>query len=219
MSKKAAHSDDDDDEEGEIWIKPFSKERQKLMFSKGVPGQDMVTKRTRIGVMDALVKMEPNIARVLPKAITVSKQVKVLQQILANPLKGHYTLGIGSFPSDMRAKYLAMLVMNAAIDEHLRNRKPGRSLPLWHRVYGGLGDPLRDRPIVDMPSMLIIANLNDDSSNFKLEKVRDLLEKFSEIPRIVITGGEPPVELFANKLHFPLKAALYIGPSNRVRES
>ncbi len=210
-------SDKDDDDD--IWIKGIPKERQKVMLSKGVPGQDMIPKKTNLSVAENLVKMDPNVPRILPKAIVTARQMKSLRHIMANPLRSPYTLGIGSFPSDMRAKHLAITIMNAAIEEHLRNRKPGRSLPLWHRVYGGLGDPLRDKPIVDMPCMLIIANLSIDSSNFKLEKVRDLLEKFSDIPRIVITGGEPPVDLFANKLHYPMKAGLYIGPSNRVRET
>lgn len=219
MPTTAVHDDeDDDDDDDEIWIKGLSRDRTKLMASKGVPGQDMMPRKLRIPVSENLVKMEPNIPRVMPKAVVASRQFRNLQTIMAHPLKSNYTLGIGSFPSDLRAKYLAITIMNAAIDEHVRLRKPGRSMPLWHRVYGGLGDNLRDKPIQDMPSMLIISNLNGESSNFKLEKVRDLLEKFSEIPRIVISGGEPPVDLFANRLHYQLRYGLYLGPSNRIQD-
>lgn len=204
--------------EDEIYIKGFSKERTKLLLSRGVPGQDMIPKKTNIEIGEALVKMEPNIQRVLPKTISTGKQLKMLQTIMENPLRNSYTVGIGSFPTDLRAKWLAMTIMSRAIDEHIRNRRPGRSMPLWYRVYGGLSDSLRDRPIQEMPCMLILSNVNDGSSNFKLEKVRDLLEKYSEIPRIVVTGGEPPCDLFANKLYYPMKHGLYIGPSNAVRE-
>lgn len=209
--------DRDSEDEG-IQIRSFSKERQKLLVSKGVPGQDLIPSKFRSSVMDSLVKMEPNIPRVLPKPIPTGRQYKALVKILDHPLRSAYTIGIGSFPSDLRAKYLAQMVMSAAIDAHLKNRKPGRSMPLWHRVYGGLSDPLRDKPIQDMPCMLIISNVNESSSNYKLEKVRDLLEKFSDIPRIVITGGEPPCDLFANKLYLPLKAAFFLGPHNRIKE-
>ncbi len=209
----------DSTDDSEIWIHSFTKERTKLLQSKGVPGQDMMSRKTKVAVSDSLVKMDPSIPRVMPKAIATGRQFKNLQKIFEEPLRTPYTLGIGSFPSDLRAKHLAIMLMNAAVDEHLRNRRPGRSLPLWHRVYGGLGDPLRDKPIIDMPCMLIIANINADSSSFKLEKVRDLLEKYSEIPRIVVTGGEPPVDLFANKLHSPCKYSVYLGPSNRIRET
>lgn len=212
MSSKNSKDDD------ELYIRGFSKERSKLMLSRGVPGQDMVPKKTKIELSEALVKMEPNVPRTLPKPISTGKQFKALQAILDNPLRSAYTIGIGSFPSDLRAKYLALTIMNAAIDAHLANRRPGRSLPLWYRVYGGLSDSLRDRPIQEMPCMLILSNVNEGSSNFKLEKVRDLLEKYSEIPRIVVTGGEPPCDLFANKLYYPLKTAIYVGPSNAIRE-
>ena len=208
-------SSKDDDE---LYIRGFSKERTKLLLSRGVPGQDMIPKKTKIELSEALVKMEPNVPRTLPKPISTGKQFKALQTILDNPLRSAYTIGIGSFPSDLRAKYLALTIMNAAVDAHLANRRPGRSLPLWYRVYGGLSDSLRDRPIQEMPCMLILSNVNEGSSNFKLEKVRDLLEKYSEIPRIVVTGGEPPCDLFANKLYYPLRHALYIGPQNAIRE-
>lgn len=188
------------------------------MISRGVPGQDLIPNKFRDDVIDSLVKMEPNIPRVLPKPIPTGRQYKALVRILEHPLRSAYNIGIGSFPSDARAKFLAQWIMNAAIDAHLANRRPGRHLPLWHRVYGGLSDPLRDKPIQDMPCMLILSNVNDSSSNYKLEKVRDLLEKFSDIPRIVVTGGEPPCDLFANKLYLPLKAAFYLGPSNRIKE-
>jgi len=202
----------------EIYIRGFSRERQKLLISRGVPGQDITPRALNSSVSEFLTKMEPNIPRVLPKIIPVSRQYKALARVLEHPLRSSYTLCVGSFPSDLRAKYLAQLIMNAAVDAHLANRRPGRSMPLWHRVYGGLSDPLRDKPISDMPCMLIISNVNDSSSNYKIEKVRDLLEKFSDIPRIVVTGGEPPCDLFANKLFLPLKAAFYLGPPNRIKE-
>lgn len=202
----------------DIFIKSLTKEANKLLMSRGVPGQDLIPKKAKIDVSEALVKMETNIPRTIAKTIATGKQFKALQSIMENPLRTNYTLGIGSFPSDLRAKYLAVMIMNRAIEEHRRNRRPGRSMPLWYRVYGGLGDSLRDRPIQEMPCMLILSNVNEGSSNFKLEKVRDLLEKYSEIPRIVVTGGEPPCDLFANKLYYPLRHAVYIGPSNVVKE-
>lgn len=202
----------------EILIRGFSRERQRLLVSRGVPGQDLVPNRSNIDVSECLVKIEPNIPRIMPKLLTVGKQYRALAKIMESPLRSSYTLGIGSFPSDLRAKHLAQMIMSAAIDQYLEHRKPGRALPLWHRVYGGLSDNLRDKPIHDMPCMLIISNVTDGSSNYKLEKVRDLLEKFSEIPRIVITGGQPPCDLFGNKLFMPLRSALFLGPDNRIKE-
>lgn len=221
MSKRARDEDDDEDESGNngLHIVGLSKERQKLLLARGVPGQDMIPRKSNIDVLENLVKMEPNIPRAMSKIIAPAKQMKKLNALFEHPLRSAYTLGIGSFPSDLRAKHLAITLMNAAIDEYIKKRPPGRAYPLWHRVYGGLGDGLRDRPVSEMPCMLIISNINMESSSIKVEKVRDLLEKYSEIPRIVITGGEPPVDFFANKLHYQMTAGCYIGPSNRVRET
>lgn len=204
--------------EKNITITALGREREKLLISRGVPGQDLIPKKMKLGVEELLVKMEPNIPNSTPKPIAVQRQYKALVALLENPLRRPYAIGIGSYPSDLRAKYLALMLMNAAVDAHIKHRKPGRAFPLWHRVYGGLSDSLRDKPIQEIPSMLILVNVNSGSSNYKLEKVRDLLEKFSDVPRIVVSGGEPPCDLFANKLYFPMKAGVYIGPSNLVRE-
>ncbi len=201
-----------------LYIKGFDAARTRILLARGVPGQDMPTKRTKINVADSLVKIEPDIPNSPIRNISVVKQLKVLQSLLDHPLRSSYTVGISSFPSDLRAKYLAIMIMNAAIDAYKDSHKPGRGLPLWHRVYGGYSDTLRDKPIAEMPCMLVITNVGPESTPMKLEKVRDLLEKFSDIPRIVVTGKDPPCSIFANRLQFPMKAGFYIGPFNHVRE-
>jgi hypothetical protein len=108
--------------------------------------------------------------------------------------------------------------MAIACEQHRNGQhKPGRALPLWYRVYGGFPNPLVDKPTQETPSLLIIANVGTASSQIKIEKVRDLIEKYSEIPKIVVTGGEAPCNLFANRLHSPLRAGIYLGPDNRIK--
>jgi len=200
-------------------LKAFDRDRAKLLVSRGVPAQDLMGKKFKLDLEDTFVKQEPNIPRVMQKVISAARQERSIETLLEHPLRGNYVVGIGSFPSDMRAKYLAQHLMSRAIDQHLQQRRMSRSLPLWHRVYGGLADNLRDKPVQDMPCLLIISNIDGTgSSNYKLEKVRDLLEKFSDIPRIVVSGGEQPCDLFANRLHYPCRSALYLGPDNREKE-
>jgi hypothetical protein len=197
-----------------------NKELEKTLISRGVPPQDVPSKNVRIVVEESLVKIEPDIPNIIARSISISKQYKILESFVDHPLRSSTTLCIGSFPSDLRAKYLAIYLMALATQQHQKGlHKPGRTLPLWHRVFGGLSDPLRDKPNSEIPSLLVLANVNINSSQAKIEKVRDLLEKYSEIPVIVVTGGEPPVNLFANKLYYPLKSAIYLGPDNRVRET
>lgn len=204
--------------EKRIFIKGFDKNRENLLVSRGVPGQDLPTKRIHIDIAASLVKIEPEIPHSPARNISALKQFKVLTSILDHPLRSSYTIGISSFPSDLRAKYLALMIMSAAIDAYKASHKPGRGLPLWHRVYGGLTDTLRDKPIAEMPSMLIITNVGPDSTSMKMEKVRDLLEKFSDIPRVLVTGRDPPCNLFANRLQYPMKAGFFIGPSTMIHD-
>lgn len=199
-----------------ILIKSYTKQQEKLLISRGVPYVDLVPKRTLINVQDALVRIEPDIPKVIPKTVSVVKQLKGIQAILDRPLRGSYTVGISSFPTDLRAKYLAQLIMLRAIEQHTLAKKNGKVLPMWHRLYGGLVDVLRDKQS-ENPCMLILCNINENSTSIKIEKCRDLLEKFSDIPRIVINGGEPCCNLFANTLRYPLKYALHLGPDNRVQ--
>lgn len=195
------------------------KERSQQMLARGVPGFDLIPRRADVDLADVLVKIEHSGSENTPgKIISTGKQYKSLQAILDNPLHGSYVVGISSFPSDQRAKHVAQLIMCRAIDAWYKHHKAGRTLPLWHRVYGSTRDSLRDRPLQEIPSMLILSNINTNSTGMKLEIVRDLLEKFSDIPRIVVTGGSPACELFTNRLFYPLRSSIHLGPSGMVKE-
>ena len=142
----------------------------------------------------------------------------MIESLNENPIRAQYAVCINSFPSDQIAKHLAIHIMDRAAQAWAKRHKPGRTLPIWHRVFGGLSDPLRDKDPGDIPSLLVISNVNDASSAYKLEKVRDLLEKYSHVPRIVVTSSRDPITFFATKLHYPINAGIHLGPANRVKE-
>lgn len=195
----------------------FDKGREKLLLSRGVTYPDLMQRNNSINLEESLVKISADIPNMVSRTISKQKQLKAIEVLMTRPLRGSYAVGISSFPSDLKAKQLAVAVMNVAMLQYAKShRKAGRGMPLWHKVYGGLGDPLRDKSNVETPSLLIISNINSTSTGYKLEKVRDLLEKYAQIPRIVITGGEDPITLFATKLNLPLKAAVYLGPANHT---
>lgn len=211
---------DDTHQHDPIYLKPFAKDRAAQMIANGVPAQDLIPRGTKIDVVDFLVSMEPNIPGVNNKPISTKKQVDSLRRILKNPLRHPYLIGISSFPSDNRAKYLAQTIMSAAYDQYDKDRRAMglRSRPMWHRVYGNLRDSLRDGP-KEKPAMLVISNLNDEASSTKIEKVRDLLEMYNDIPRIVVAGGAPIIDLFSYRLSMALNAGFYVGPQNLIQES
>ena len=199
-------------------LKHLPKDREKMLLARGVPYSDMLHGTATFNVLENLVKYETEIPGVHSKIVSVQKQIRALESVIDNPIRGRYTVCINSFPSDLLAKQLAAHIFNLAITSWNKRHRPGRVLPVWHRVFGGLQDQLRDKNSDEVPSLLIISNVNDTSSNYKLEKVRDLLEKYSSIPRIVVTSSKDPITFFATKLHYPINAGIHIGPINRIKE-
>lgn len=200
-------------------VRAVKKEHYKNLLARGASQADFTHSRnSEFDAVEALTKFEPTIPQTSNKIVSVNKQIAMLERIVTNPLRGNYTACISSFPTDAKAKALAIQVMQTAILTHQKHRKPGRSLPYWHRIFGGLGDPLRDKNIQEVPSLLILSNITVDSSANKLEKVRDLLEKYNNIPRIVVIAGVDPFTFFGAGIHFPLNYGVYLGPPNRVTE-
>ncbi len=132
-----------------------------------------------------------------------------------------------SFPSDLRAQQTALFLMNRAFDEHhtttvrrIRRKSP----PLWFRVHGSY-NAVSDVSIANMlkstdhnssyPCYLVISNVDAGSSRGKLEKVKDLLDMFSDIPRILVVAPEDPLTFFATRLHVRVTAGLHLGPGSR----
>lgn len=200
-----------------LYIKTPTKDEVRLLQARGVSGGDIFHDRAKIDFLDCLVKYETSVPGTLPKVIPVARQIKTLEKLTEHPLS-NYTIGIASYPSDVRAKQLAVYLMQKAMVSWKKYHKPGRALPLWHRVMGGLGDSLRDKKVQDEnPSLLVLSNINEASSNYKLEKVRDLLELF-DCPKIVVLGSADPVTFFGTKLYYQINAGILIGPQDRVRE-
>jgi len=199
-------------------LKHLPKEREKMVLARGVPQADLIHGAGSFDVVQNLVRYETDIPGVMSKAVSTARQLKALSSLVENPLRASYAVGINSFPSDLLAKHLTVHIFNLAITSWMRRHKPGRVMPVWHRVFGGLSDPLRDRNSDEIPSLLVISNINESSSNYKLEKVRDLLEKYSHVPRIVVMSAKDPITFFATKLHYPINAGINLGPNNRIKE-
>lgn len=195
----------------------YDKQRSKMLRLRGVDHQCFHGK-TDFDVESCLVRVKCNLEHVNIKSISVQRQVRWISKLLNNPLSGSPVVVISSYTTDLKAKLLACQIMNSAIaiQTQTSTRKlSGKDLPLWHRVFGGYKDSLRDDFTKKNPSMLILTNITTESTQIKLEKVRDLLEMYDNIPRIVVLGGVSPIEFFATKLHYPIKYSIYMGPEKR----
>jgi hypothetical protein len=141
------------------------------------------------------------------KIIEASVQDESLQHFRENPLEPQIYVVSGS-PDDSKAKYfaayLAMIHMNAVKFHSV----------VWEPIFGGFDNRLMKTE--QQLSMLIISGLAENSTNFKIEKARDLIERFADIPRVVVCAGEDPISFASTKLHVPCHSMAYF-PSRLAR--
>ena len=95
----------------------FTTTRQKILKNRGVDGMCFAGSRNAFAFDLTAVRIKPDLPNIIVKGLSVKKQVYHLSRMLENPLYGHPIIGIGSFPSDLRAKMLAVNIMNAAITQ------------------------------------------------------------------------------------------------------
>jgi hypothetical protein len=93
-----------------------------------------------------------------------------------------------------------------------------RAMPFWHTLTGNWADEFRDKKIEGRPSLLFLANVHVQSSSTKLEKLRDILEMYSGVPRIVVLAGEDPVTFFNTKMFYGLNHAILLCKPNVVKD-
>jgi hypothetical protein len=195
----------------------FSKDFEKQLGSCGVRYTDLMSKSESLDVENSLETIKPDVFKVISKTVSITKQYRVAEHLLENIERYKGVFCISSFPSDERAKFLTTSIIEKLL---LRREKSKKTIakPLWHRVYGGFKDELRDKH-VDKPSLLVLSNVDcSNNSSVKIEKIRDILEKFEGIPIIVVLAGPDPLSFFGNVLHYPLRAGIMLGPPNRIKE-
>jgi hypothetical protein len=137
-----------------------------------------------------------------PKFISKDDQLNWFQDAIDDPFKAH-CICISSEPNDRIAKAAAAYLMQNAYD------KAENRLPLWHDIMGNFENKLL-RDDISQPSMLILSNVLPNSTAVKFEKLRDILETYPDIPRIVVTSGMDPFMFFSRHLYYPLTGCIYL---------
>lgn len=145
------------------------------------------------------------------RLVSKRNQLNRAAKLLDAPLEAGGIHVVSSFPNDTRAKMFALHVMrNAYMDSIATTRKPK-----WITLYGDKMD--YERVKSGRPNFVVISNVVIDSTQYKMERLRDLLSMFGDIPRLVVTGGTiDPTELFNNRLYLECDSAISIGPENVV---
>ena len=136
-----------------------------------------------------------------PRPFPRAKQLQFIQSFIDNPFTpGSYCLM--SAPTDGKAKLLAAWMMQS----HYRS---GGTVSRWYDVTGGFECPLLEGDRANI-SLLVLNNVGPDSSQTKKEKLRDLLEVYADIPKIVVVNGCDPFTFFTSHLRLPLKGLCYL---------
>lgn len=193
---------------------------QKHLVSRGLP-RDVLGLRP-FDLSQHAISIVSEVEGLKTRKVSKVQQLEHFRAICEKPFGKPYVYIISSSPNDGKAKQAASYIMECATHHQLKNHFPrstrGRQSPLWHFVTGNWADRLRDSEgKADQPSMLILSNITKDSTTAKLEKVRDLLEIYSNIPRILVVTGEDPITFANTRLMVQAHHALLLATARRVQ--
>jgi hypothetical protein len=120
--------------------------------------------------------------------------------------------GISGNPDDSKAKLFASYLIKI----HLMELHQSAHV-IWHTVYGGYENTLlkeyKDSDSRAEPTLLVLSNLTINSTSVKLEKARDLIERFPNIPRLIVCAGQDPMSFLFTRLQVPVNALAYFSES------
>jgi len=139
------------------------------------------------------------------KIVEASVQVESYERFVEAPNLPMVYMVCGN-PDDSKAKYFAAHLAS------LHHKKFGHRADIhWEAIFGGFENALLKKDVE--PTMLILSNLAENSTSVKIEKARDLIERFPNIPRIVVCCGEDPMSFASTKLYTPAHGIAYFSSS------
>lgn len=151
------------------------------------------------------------------KPISKNRQFKDWKGLWEDPYFAPYTLVISSSPSELMSHMVGMRLFLRA--NAMTKKDPEiKGRPLWHTIYGGIGeDKLRDRVKDTEINFLVLSNVPDNATPYKLEKLRDILSRYNHIPKVVVTSAACPIEFMSDTIRMPANFAIYLGAKKETR--
>lgn len=144
--------------------------------------------------------------------IGLGEQIESFKEIWNNPISDPpYIYTISSIPNELQGQMLALKILLRAV-KFLKYKEAK-----WHPVYGGYrkDDLIDNEKDIDI-GFLVLTNVVENSTVNKIEKLRDILTLYSNIPRIIVTSGIDPVSFMSEKIKMPTQYVAYIG-RNRMK--
>ena len=136
------------------------------------------------------------------KFIEPGVQDQSLVQFIKKPSRP-MIYGVSGNPDDTKAKLFAAYLMA----QHCK-RFGSDSNPWWIQLTGGFDNPYLDHNKA-RPTMIVLCGLTPQSTNQKLEKARDIIEAYPNVPRVVVVAGADPLSFISTRLHVPVHGLAY----------
>ena len=152
--------------------------------------------------------------------ISLSRQITQYTKSWEKPY-GAWLMVIGSDFDEDLAVVSALGLMYQSMSRHAKRPNECKQPYLW-RLFGGSYDRLRQnddfRNGVGGIGMLILTNLAENSTPDKIEKARDLIAMYPDIPKVVTVAGSDPLVFSLEKLHINPTRVLHLGRNRKVSQ-
>ena len=189
----------------------FSKNSKRVLIAAGSPVSAF--SQVDFELENSVFNINAEVSNVNSRKINKAKQLAKFGSIAKDVFKSSYVLTISSFPSDVIAKRVALSLMAIAFSVYKRGNSTINNVvrypPYWYRIYNSYRNPLIEDKVDTC--FLVLSGVTSDSTQLKRDKLRDILDLYDDIPRIVITAPKNPIE-FAADTHYHSNAFLYLGP-------
>lgn len=194
-------------------MKPFMKKINELLKHRNVSEQ-LIYNNENINLEEDIIDIEYKDNRI-NKKVTKKKQIQYYKETICDPFGSPYIMAISSQYNSIKSQSIALKIFSNAIKDHSTAHEPDKSFPYWYPIYGGYKDNLRDdasyKSKVGKPSLLVLDNISINSTDIKLEKIRDLLYMNRDIPRILVLSEICPLEFMYTKIYFEINRVVYLG--------
>ena len=165
----------------------------------------------------AVSNIQYNTEKMQPRLVKKSEQITDFMEVMETPFLKPYIYIISGKPNDVRACCIAAsLLIQASIVHNQMRDDPSQPnshyghlhQPQWVKLSNDFKDNLHNPNW--KPSFIVLSNITPQSSNLKYEKVRDMLEMYDSIPRIVVCNDLDPLQYANHKFNIKPDYVMYL---------